>query len=171
MRLRRAPPEKCRSAAKMKTKCSMFPEKGVWPCLNLPRAVPWVCGGLSQNAPGAREALFDGGRLPGVSRGAALAGRIPVSAVSHAEGMEDGPRPVALCGMSPPGVGDGWHRFRSIAVAARSLVPRDLVRHEPEERRERAGDPTSPRLGNLQDCMDVGYTSCGGPWCAPAGIG
>lgn len=49
----------------------------------------------------------------------------------------------------------GWDGLPGYESRLAPVVPGDVVRHESEIGRQRAGSPAGPRAGQLPDCLDV----------------
>ena len=80
------------------------------------------------------------GGMPGLRAAAALAGGVRLPAMrSHWGAVGNGAWGVSLPGMCWRDVADGRHDLRGDAQAVADVVPGDVVRHQPEERRQCLG--------------------------------
>ena len=60
-----------------------------------------------------------------------------------------------MLGLRPPDLGDRRHDFPRYADAADDLVPGDVVGHQPENGRQRAGVAADSGTAELQNGLDV----------------
>ena len=102
--------------------------------------------GLPAYASGVRRLVRFGGWLCGVSPTAAVAGRISLSGVRRPQSVADSERADVLRIVPTPDVGHGRDHLRGYPKTPPAVVPSDVVRHEPEIRRECVGTPE--RLGS-----------------------
>ena len=111
------------------------------------------------------------GGMPGLRPAAALAGGVRLPAMrSDWGGVGNGAWGVSLPGMCWRDVADGRHDLRGDAQAIADVVPADVVRHQPEERRQclRLAAGCLGWVATRQPGR--GSTNCAGRWFDPAGI-
>jgi transposase-like protein len=86
----------------------------------------------------------------------ALAKRFRLSALPRERrALDDVGQTLALSQLSWPNLADRRHHFRRYAQAAQDLVHGHVVRHQPEERRQRTRASAGARVRQLRDGLDL----------------
>ena len=108
------------------------------------------------------------GGMPGVYPAPALAGWVRLPALRRERrAVDDVGWAAAVPELSRAHLADGRHDLRGHAQAAADVVPGDVVRHQPEERRQRPRPAAGARAGQLRDRLDVAAQAA--PGDGPAG--
>ena len=88
--------------------------------------------------------------VPGIYPAASLAGWLCLPPLrGNGRAVGNVAKPAALSSLRSAGIADGWNCVAGHAQAAADVVSRHVVRHQPEERRQRAGSAAGARPGQL----------------------
>lgn len=150
---------------------SLFFENGAIPLTQ----VTTICsvrarGRLSSNARRLRGPLCDRKRVSGVSDSIALAGWIPLPCVRAREVLARAGYTFPMRELRAADLGHRWHDLSRYADLPAHMVPCHVVGHQPEDRSECNGSPTSLGFGELRNSVGLAAqaaSSDGAPGSGP----
>src|SRR5450756_2655875 len=97
--------------------------------------------------------------MPGLSRQAAVAGRVPLPDMQRAGSLGHRAGLTSLPGVRSADLGDGGDLVRGHAFALASVVRSALARDQPEKRGQRPGPVAGVGSGELSHGVCLLYTS------------
>ena len=118
-------------------------------------AAPRRRAGLPEDPSGIRRVVFVGGRLRRLSAAPSVAKRLPVPRLRREQCLDNHKGATAMRCLPTADIADGGDDFRWNAETTSDMVPGDVVRHQPEARRERIGTPASLGVGKLPHSMGL----------------